>query len=411
VSALAERLRGALRGALASFDVAALVRDALPPSPPSPGRTRVVAIGKAAPAMARGAIARWGGGVERLLVVAPRGLACDLAGPNVEVAFASHPVPDASSERAAALALDLAAFAPRRAAGGDGPELGALVVLLSGGASALACAPRAPIDLATKADVTRALLASGASIGEMNAVRRHLSRIKGGGLARAAWPAETTAYLVSDVIGGAVFDVGSGPTVPDPTTREAALAVLLRFAPAYASLPLAETLKDGDAEAARQRATLLLEPEDLARAAARSLGARLLPPSTASVGELASEYAAIARDLAPGEAVVRVAEPSLHVTAPSPGRGGRSCHLAAVVAPRLPPGVAFLAGASDGVDGSSDTGGAIVDAAFLARVGAVDYAAAIARFDTGTAHLAAGTAIPCGPTGINLCDLHILARA
>jgi len=418
MSPLAERLVRAYHDALSSFDLAALVRSALPDAPPAPGRTRVLAIGKAAPAMARGALERWGAAIERALVVAPDGLACTLhaSAPSVpiDVIHAAHPVPDASSVRAADAALDLAAGAARRAEA-FGAEQGALVVLLSGGASALACAPRAPIDLATKAAVTRALLASGASIGELNTVRRHLSRIKGGGLARAAWPARTIAYVVSDVIAtpleeSALHDVGSGPTVPDPTTACEARRVLLRFAPAYASLPLVETLKAADAEAASQRASLLLAPEDLARAAARSLGARLLPPSTASVRDLADEYAAIARDLAPGEAVVRVAEPSLCVTAESPGRGGRSCHLAALVAPHLPPSTAFLAGASDGVDGTSDTAGAVVDAAFLARVGAADYTAAVARFDTGTAHVVAGTALPSGPTGINLCDLHVLAR-
>ena len=152
----------------------------------------------------------------------------------------------------------------------------------------------------------------------------------------------------------------------------------------------------------------MLEPAHLAQALADALAkqglrARVLPPSTAPVAELAEAYAALAATLQPGEAVVRVAEPALKVTIA--GRGGRCSHLAAELTTRLSPGVTFLAAASDGVDGKSGTGGAIVDGPLE---GADD---ALSRFDTGPLHLQRGTALPEHPTGMNLADVHALVRA
>jgi hydroxypyruvate reductase len=249
----------------------------------------------------------------------------------------------------------------------------------------------------------------------INIVRRHLSRVHGGGLARAASARPVGTSIVSDVIGGAPHDVGSGPGSPDPTTIEDARRVLAQYAPAFRDLRLAETLKPEDSAAAQITSMIVLEPSVFADEVAQELKEagytpRVLAPSTSDVEQLASEYRAQARLLQPGEAVIRTAEPSVEVSVSHPGSGGRSTHLAALVARDLPPGVEFMAAASDGVDGSSKTAGAIVDArSFRKHRDALE--AAIAAFDTGSLHRAYGTALPAGPTGHNFADVHVLVRA
>jgi hydroxypyruvate reductase len=421
----------AFRRALRELDLAARVASALPRA--SRARpARVIAIGKASPAMTAGAIARLGTTIERCLVVVPDGTPVTVLlaaarragiGARVIVRRASHPLPDARSVRAGIACLEAA-----RAEG-----VASLVVLVSGGASALACAPSARVTLRTKRAVSRAMLASGASVQEINVVRKHLSLLKGGGLARAAAPHPVLTLVASDVVGGSPSDVGSGPSVPDASTVSEARRLLRRFAPAFSRVPLAPTLAASKATAARLRAEVVLSPEDLVRAVRRLLSdagvsVRTLAPSQATAEALASEYAALARGAARGaggaRAYVRVAEPSVVVTSgkgKGSGKGGRSTHVAALVGRALGGEgacgrpvrrVCFAALASDGVDGVSGTGGAVVDRRFAARVearlgaGALDRA--IASFDTGTLHALVKTAIPSAPTGQNLADLHVL---
>jgi len=287
---------------------------------------------------------------------------------------------------------------------------------VSGGASALVCAPAPGITLRTKRAVTTTLLGSGASVQELNVVRKHLSRIKGGGLARAAGRNELRTLIASDVIAGTPADVGSGPSVPDPSRVAEARRVLRRFAPAFADVALVRTFAPSEARGRRLRAQVLASPEALALSVARHLRerglvVRVLAPSQASAEDLAAEY--LARASRARGAFVRVAEPSLTVPARA-GRGGRASHLAALVGRGLSPhrGVTFAAFASDGVDGRSSTGGAIIDEHFAARVearlGGAALARALARFDTGPLHRAVGTALPGAPTGHNLADLHVL---
>jgi glycerate 2-kinase len=382
-----EALARAFTRALGSIDLTALVRGALPAIP---REARLIAIGKAAPAMALGAL----DACARALVIAPDGTPSHLDSSRAESLRAAHPVPDERSVLAAERALDFvrgSAFT---------------VVLLSGGASSLVCAPHADFSLDAKRDVTRALLAEGASIAEINTVRRHLSRIKGGGLAAAASPGRVVARIVSDVLGDALHDIGSGPTVADPTTVDDARAILARLAPRFANAPLHETAKHVVADA-----SIIASPSTLAAAVAAALAprfrARLLPASSASVDALAEEYAELARTLRAGEALVRSAEPTLRV-ATHAGTGGRCAHLAARVALDLPRGVAFLAGASDGADGTSSAAGASVDASTFADRAAV--LAALAAFDTAPLHARHGSAIALGPTGLNFTDVHVLAR-
>jgi glycerate 2-kinase len=400
--------------ALRELDPASRVRAAL-----STTRlpVRIVAIGKAAPAMAAGAIAKLGDVIEDCLVVAPdgtdtRALAEAAKRARIEarvrVMRAAHPLPDARSVRAGKACL--------AAVSADEPTR--IVVLVSGGASSLACAPSAGVTLATKRALTRAMLESGASVQDINIVRKHLSRLKGGGLARAAGAnADGMITIVaSDVIGGTAADVGSGPSVPDASTVRDARRLLRRFAPSFAKVPLVRTFA---ASSSRVRAAkVVVSPEELARAVARRLSerghdVRVLPPSQASAEELAAEYVALAARARP-RIFVRAAEPSIAVTARSGARsrGGRCTHLAALVGASLERDVMFAALASDGVDGNSATAGAVVDGRFAAqvsaRLGPHALERAIEAFDTGTLHARTGTAVRSAPTGQNLADLHIL---
>jgi hydroxypyruvate reductase len=430
--------------AMQELDPAARVGQALPAAS-RVVPARVVAIGKAAPAMAEGAVARWGEAIERCLVVAPdatdtRALrrAAERAGiaQRLVVMHAAHPLPDARSVRAGEACLDAVSTDDARR----------IVVLLSGGASALACAPIAGVSLRTKRAITRAMLESGALIQDVNTVRKHLSRLKGGGLARAASPNPVLTVVASDVIGGTASDVGSGPSVADLTSVSDARRLLRRFAASFADVPLARTFAPTGADAKRLRSTIVISPEDLARAFAKllresaGLDVRVLPPSQASADELAIEYAVLAsraaRRLARGgaaRAFVRVAEPSVLVPARA-GRGGRSSHVAALVgqamgasAPAMfdshrvhelrrdARNVLFAALASDGVDGASGTAGAVVDDRFAKRVavrlGPDALGRSVARFDTGTLHRMMKTAVTSAPTGHNLADLHVLVVA
>ncbi len=401
-------LERAFRDALAAVDVEARVRASVPRVVPRSSRVRIVAVGKAAPAMARGAIEALGDRVESALVIIPdrtpierlRGL-----GARVEILRASHPLPDERSVVAAERALEVA-----RAAGRAKHDV--LLVLVSGGASALVSAPYRAT-LAKKIEVVRALLHAHATISELNLVRRHASRIKGGALLRAARPSRVVSLLVSDVIAGAAHDVGSGPSLGDPTTRALARDVLTRYgAP---SLPLRESLAPSSADAGHAAHRIVASPSELASAmcatlARAGLRSRVLPARTGDVAWFASSYARLAPGLARGEALVRAAEPTIRIDVARPGRGGRASHLAALVAASLPRDVVFLAAASDGVDGTSDAAGALVDRASFAHIPTRDVERSIARFDTATLHARAGTAIAGGPTGHNLADLHVLFR-
>ncbi|MGD0526248.1 MAG: DUF4147 domain-containing protein [Polyangiaceae bacterium] len=390
---------------LASVDLESRVAAAMPRVPRGVRAGAIVAVGKAAPAMARGALRDGADGCACVLVVAPDGTEARLADARVELRRAAHPDPDARSVAAARRALAVVR------------EADFVVALVSGGASSLLCLPER-VTLAGYVRIVRALRLGGASVREMNVVRRHLCAVKGGGLARASGGPVRT-LVASDVLGGAAYDVGSGPTTADPTTRAEARAVLARYAPALRVPSLHESLKPGAAGARGLRTRIVSRPEELARAVARELAPPAAPglrevyvlrPSVAPVTALAREYVARARALRPGEAVVRAAEPSLVVEAGKRGRGGRSTHLAAMVAAELPPGVAFLAAASDGVDGTSGTGGAIVDASLLARVPREALARALAAFDTGPLLASAGFALTLRPSGANLADVHVLAH-
>lgn len=358
------------REAIASIDLGARVRAAIGDLR---GPVVVCAVGKAAPVMAR-AVDRE---VTRRCVVTTDGT--DALG--LEVLRASHPIPDERSVAAADALLDAARDAPL------------LLALISGGASALACAPTTT--LAEKQTIVRALLESGASIREVNLVRRHLSRIKGGGLAAVA--RTTHAVIVSDVIGGQPWDVGSGPASRAPDDVAEARAVLERHAlKTHGLVP---------SPAVQATSTIVARPEDLADAAAnvlrrRGYGVTLLPPTMDPADDVAREYL---RPLPPRTALVRVAEPSVKLPARH-GRGGRAGRVALVAwTLGLPEGVTLACIASDGVDGSSGAAGAIVR-------GRIEGQQALDAYDDAPFLRAHEAAIDLGPTGQNLCDLHVMLR-
>jgi glycerate 2-kinase len=376
-----EILLDAFRAACARVDVAGRVAAALG----SEGPFVVVAAGKAAATMFAGVRS-----VERALVVIPRGSAAPDAAPNVDVMQASHPLPDESSVHAAEAALALAAC--------DSPS--ERLFLISGGASALLCAPCEGLGLDRKREITQELLDADADIGEINVVRRHLSRIKGGGLARACGARPRRTLIVSDVLSNAPYAVGSGPSVEDPTT--VADARRIANARGLGALPFVESWKH------EEQSAIVASPSAFAGFVAEELRARGIVAKTAAmphpdVTECARRYATIAAAIPRGEAGVFAAEPTVRVTVRD-ARGGRCTHLAALMSSRLPEHTIFAAIATDGVDGASRTGGAIVDG----PLAGADLA--VASFATGPLHVAAGTAIPIGPTGLNFADLHVLVR-
>jgi len=244
-------------------------------------------------------------------------------------------------------------------------------------------------------------------------VRKHLSRIKGGGLARAAGSIPVYTLAMSDVINGEVHDIGSGPGVADPSTVAQARRIARKWVPRHADLPFMKTGRVGE----NVGGDIVIAPTDLARAMSsrlrqRDITVKGLKPSLASVERLAQEYLSAAKRLEPRSAIVRVAEPSLTLPRDDSktGRGGRSTHLATLVGRGLPAGCAFGAFATDGVDGSSDTGGAVVDDSFATRAGESAIERALASFDTGPLHRRLHTAVEGEASGHNLADLHVLIR-
>ncbi len=390
------------------------------PVPPS-GRTVVVGAGKAAAAMAQAVEAHWP--ADRPL----SGLVVTRYGhgvgplPRIEVVEAAHPVPDAAGQDAARRMLDLV----------RGLQADDLVLcLMSGGASSLLAFPSHGVTLADKQAVNRALLRSGAGIVEMNCVRKHLSSIKGGRLAQAAAPAEVVTLLISDVPGDDPSVIGSGPTVPDETTLEDARAVLARYRieppPAVAAWlhdPAAETPKPGDAAFARTRTVMTATPQaalEAAAAVARAAGITPVILGDAIEGEaseVARVMAGIARQVAthgqPAPApCVLVSGGETTVTVRGSGRGGRNVEflLALAVALDGRPGIHAIAGDTDGIDGTEDNAGALLDPDSLARAAALGVRARdrLADNDGYGFFSALGDLVVTGPTRTNINDFRAI---
>jgi hydroxypyruvate reductase len=306
-----------------------------------------------------------------------------------------------------------------------------VVFVVSGGGSALLPAPAPPVTLEEKQTVTRLLLAAGATIGELNAVRKHLSRLKGGQLARAAAPARVLTLLLSDVIGDPLDVIASGPTAPDPSTFRDALdvlgrrAVLDRVPPSVRSRleagargEIAETPKPGDPLFAGV-ANVVVGNNRLVLEAAVNRATALGYPARVVSAALQGEAGAVAADLvAQGRALPApgclIAGGETTVTVRGGGRGGRCQEFALAAALRLGDAddLVVLAGGTDGTDGPTDAAGAVVDAGTLrrGRAAGLDPAHALVDNDAYTFLRAAGDLLTTGPTNTNLLDLYLVVR-
>ena len=341
----------------------------------------------------------------------------------ITLAEAGHPVPDARGEAAALEIL-------RRVKGTAAEEV--VLFLISGGGSALTPAPAPPVTLAEKQETTRLLLAAGATINELNAVRKHLSLFKGGQLARAAAPAAVVSLILSDVVGDPLDVIASGPTAPDRSTFVEALAVLERRRVATrvpaavrerltagADGRIEETPKPGDRLFERVSNLVIGNNAlvvDAAAAEARRLGyrAQLLTRSLeGEAREVARQLVARGRTLAPQTCLIAGGETT--VTVRGRGRGGRCQEVALAAALELgtDDALLILAAGTDGTDGPTDAAGGIADSGTIAR-GERAGRRARAALDDNDAYTflsAAGDLVRSGPTNTNLLDLYLVLHS
>lgn len=413
--------RDALR-ALFDAAVAAVSADAAMPAqlPASPhGRTLVIAVGKGAAAMMRVAIARAKGRpIEGLVVTRHGHLPADVAPPGVEVIEAGHPYPDEHSVRAAHRALELA----RTLEAGD-----RLLVLLSGGGSALLAAPAPGLSLADKQAITRALLQSGATIEEINRVRKHLSLVKGGRLAVAAGAAGVTTWIISDVPGDDPSYVSSGPTIADTSDLEMAREIIERYGIAP-SPQVAAALADPANETPAADSLGLAGSETLVIARARdalAAAARLAQANgyqvtdigdhiQAEARHLGAAHAALSRRLAQdGQRRVILSGGETTVTVVNKaGRGGRNLEylLALAIALDGAAGIWALACDTDGIDGTEDAAGAVIapDTLARAKTAGLDPAKHLAENNAYLFFAGLGDLVVTGPTLTNVNDFRAI---
>ncbi len=413
-------LEGAFRAAVAAVDPDVAIRPHLP-DPPS-GRIVIVGAGKAAASMAAACEAHYAELGTALTGVVVTRYGHGAPTKSVRVLEASHPVPDAAGVAATDEILGAVA-----AAGRDDH----VVVLLSGGGSALLCAPAEGVTLEAKRSVTDALLRSGATIDDMNVVRRHLSRSKGGRLARLAAPAPLTALVISDVVGDDLATIASGPTVPDPTTFADALDVLDAYGIADEAVRRVlrdgadggreETPKPGDPLLEHCRTILVATNETALAAAAEHLRRGGYVPHTLSatiVGE-ARDVGALLGSVS--ERVWRLGEPfsapcallsggETTVQVRGSGRGGRNGEAALGFALSLPaeaPVWALFAD-TDGIDGTEENAGAFVTPMLLRTLDRRSARAALRANDAYGVFADAGHLLLTGPTRTNVNDLRIV---
>jgi glycerate 2-kinase len=414
-------LEGLFRTAIAAAHPSSCLPAQLP-APPKSGRLIVLAAGKAAGSMAEVAEVAYAGlppGRMTGIAVARQGYARPTR--FIPMIEAGHPIPDAAGLQATERALKLA-----EDAGADDLVL----VLLSGGASANWIAPVAGLSLADKQAVTRALLRSGANIGEINTVRKHLSRIKGGRLARLAHPARVITLAISDVPGDDRAVIGSGPTVPDPTTLADARSIIARYRLDVTDVvthaladPMNESSKPNDPAFATTTFKLIARPVDAFRAAEQAVRAAgyecvmLGDRIEGEAREVAARHARQALGLQrQGRRAVLLSGGELTVTIRGQGRGGpnQEYALALAIALQGAPGVAALAGDTDGTDGGAgsadDPAGAVIDQTTLdrARWHGLDPAHFLSDNNSTGFFTPLGDLVETGPTWTNVNDFRAI---
>lgn len=411
-------LRDCFEAALVSANPA----HCLPPYLPSPpaGRTVVIGAGKAAAAMAAAVEAHWPADAQLAGCVVTR-YGHALPTQRIEVVQASHPLPDTAGIAAGQRCLELAH--------GLGPD-DLLLVLLSGGGSALLAAPAPGIRLEEKRDITNQLLRSGASIHEINCVRKHLSALKGGRLTQLAYPARVVTLAISDVPGNAPSTIASGPTVADPTTVVEAQTICARYAirlpgavAAYWQSEACETPKPGSACFANSEFQLIATPAQALAAAAQQARAAGVPVLNlgdrieGEAREAARVFAGIAHAIQAHQQpcaapVLLLSGGETSVTIRGGGRGGRNTEflLALALALNGAPDIYAIAADTDGRDGSEDNAGALIAPDTLARAAAcgLDLPAQLADNDAYGAFLTLGDLLVTGPTRTNVNDFRAI---
>ena len=392
----------------------------LPPHLPEPpkGRTIVIGAGKASAAMAKALEDHWPWPLEGLVITR---YGYDVPCERIEIVQAAHPVPDAAglaaAERIRVMVSGLTA-----------DDL--VIALISGGGSSLLVAPAPGLTLADKQAINSALLASGASIGEMNCVRRHLSALKGGRLAAACHPARVVTLLISDVPGDAPSDIASGPTVADASTCADALAIVDRYKIALPdtvrellSSGAGESVKPGDPRLARAETRMITAPQIALEAAAEVARAAGITPYIlgdsleGEARDVAKALAGITRQIVlHGQPFkppcVLLSGGETTVTIRGDGRGGRNVEFLLALGLALDglPGVHALAGDTDGVDGIEEIAGAVLTPDSLARAWAMDInpRASLDRNDGHGFFQALGDSVVTGPTLTNVNDFRAI---
>ena len=409
-------LKSLFDAAISVADPALCVAPYLPPD--DGGRLIVIGAGKASAAMARAVEAHWSGPLDGLVVTRyGHGVPCQ----RIEIVEAAHPVPDAAGVLAAQRVLEkLRGLQPNDR----------VLALISGGGSALLAAPATGVTLVEKRAITSALLKSGAAIGEINCVRKHLSAIKGGRLAVTAWPAAVLTLAISDVPGDDPAVIASGPTVADPTTVHDALRVLDLYGITLADSLRArllsgelETPKPGDPRLVKSEFRLIASPRQMLEAAAkaaRQLGITPLILGDAIEGEarevgkvLAGMAISCGRHGFPAEKpCVLLSGGETTVTLKGAGRGGRNSEFLLGLAMALDgaPGIHALAADTDGIDGSENNAGALIgpDTLIRAKKIGLDIRQHLADNDAWGYFSALGDLLVTGPTRTNVNDFRAI---
>ncbi|RWC03636.1 glycerate kinase [Mesorhizobium sp.] len=409
-------LAAIFNAAVAAADPQRTIRDHLPATPK--GRTIVIGAGKGSAQMAAAFEKVWDGPIEGLVVTRyGYGATCQ----RIEIIEAAHPVPDAAGLEASRRLLE-------KVQGLTADDL--VVALISGGGSALLPAPAEGLTLADEIAVNETLLASGAPIAAMNTIRKHVSTIKGGRLAAAAYPAKVVSLVVSDIPGDNPALVASGPTVPDSGSREDALASIAAYdmklpaaVMAHINSPAADAPRADDPRFSRNEVHLIASAGvslEAAAAEARRHGIEAVILSDSIEGEareVGGVHAAIAREVATRnrpfpKPVLILSGGETTVTVRAKGKGGRNSEflLAFAIGISGIGGLHALAADTDGIDGSENNAGAFADGSTVSRMRAagVDAKAMLAGNNAWTAFKAVGDLFVPGPTGTNVNDLRAI---